>query len=100
MNRTSIKTDAPTKVLWDIMRCWAKTHPVNKKRLIENTPAYNILKIEPEKEHSFEMHVDANPRSRELGFVRFQENPLPYWGPGTRATAKYKIIETIFFLLF
>ncbi|KAG5865910.1 hypothetical protein JTB14_011379 [Gonioctena quinquepunctata] len=87
MNRTSIKTDAPTKVLWDIMRCWAKLHPVSKKRLIEGVPASKILSIEAEKEYSFEEHPDANPASRKMGIVRFQENPLPYWGPGSRATA-------------
>lgn len=87
MHKASIKTNAPPKVIWDVMRCWAKKHPVSKKRLIENTPAYNILKTEPEKEYLFDLHPDANPQSRKLGFVRFQENPLPHWGPGTRATA-------------
>ncbi|KAJ8913229.1 hypothetical protein NQ315_016172 [Exocentrus adspersus] len=87
MNRTSIKTDAPTKVVWDIMRCWEKKHPISKKRCIENTPAFNILAQPPEKDYSFEMHPDANPESRKLGFVRFQENPLPHWGPGFKATA-------------
>lgn len=87
MHKNSIKTNAPAKVIWDIMRCWIKNHPINKKRSIENTPAYNIAKIEPEKDYSFNMHPDANPMSRKLGFVRFQANPLPHWGPGTRATA-------------
>lgn len=87
MKRTSIKTNAPASEIWDIMRCWVKTHPVSKKRLIENTPAFNILATEPKKEHSFQLHPDANPASRKLGLVRFQENPMPFWGPGTRATA-------------
>lgn len=30
--KTSIKTDAPAKVLWDILRCWAKSHPVKDAR--------------------------------------------------------------------
>lgn len=87
VNKTSIKTDAPAKVMWDIMRSWAKLHPVSQKRLIEGTPAYNILKVEPQKVHSFQMHPNANPESRKLGYVRFQENPAAFWGPGTRATA-------------
>ncbi|KAJ8949058.1 hypothetical protein NQ318_016960 [Aromia moschata] len=87
MNRTSIKTDAPANVIWDIMRCWEKEHPIAKKRLIENTPAYNILAKQLEKDYSFAAHPAANPESKKLGFLRFQANPLPHWGPGTRATA-------------
>ncbi|CAH2010051.1 unnamed protein product [Acanthoscelides obtectus] len=86
MNKTSIKTDAPKKVVWDIMRCWARTHPVAQKRLIQGTPAFNILSIEPEKDYSFKIHPHANPESRKKGFLRFQENPTPHWGPGCRAT--------------
>ncbi|XP_074027535.1 tRNA (guanine(26)-N(2))-dimethyltransferase isoform X2 [Leptinotarsa decemlineata] len=86
MNKTSIKTDAPTKVIWDIMRCWEKLHPVSKKRLVEGVPAC-ILSKQPEKEYSFKAHPAANPASRKMGFVRFQENPLPHWGPGVRSTA-------------
>lgn len=87
MNRTSIKTDAPARVIWDIMRCWAKTHPASKKRLAENKVAANILGKEPEKEYSFEPHPNAIPQSKQQGLRRFQENPLPFWGPGSRSQA-------------
>ncbi|XP_056643380.1 tRNA (guanine(26)-N(2))-dimethyltransferase [Diorhabda sublineata] len=87
MNPTSIKTDAPTKVIWDIMRCWEKTRPASKKRLIEGSPAFCILSKEPEKEYSFKLHPAANPESKKLRLVRFQENPLPHWGPGFKNTA-------------
>lgn len=71
------------------MRCWVKKNPVSVKRLIEGSVAKNILSVEPEKEYSFELHLNANPESKKMGLVRFQENPLPFWGPGTRATAMY-----------
>ncbi|CAG9863209.1 unnamed protein product [Phyllotreta striolata] len=87
MNKTSIKTDAPTKVIWDIMRCWEKSHPVSKKRLLEGTPVAGILSKPADKEYSFNMHPEANPPSRKSGILRFQENPLPCWGPGFRNTA-------------
>ncbi|XP_018576509.1 probable tRNA (guanine(26)-N(2))-dimethyltransferase [Anoplophora glabripennis] len=87
MNKTSVKTNAPAKVIWDIMRCWEKKHPISKKRHIENTPVFNILAQQPEKDYSFEIHPNANPESRKMGFLRFQENPSPHWGPGSRATA-------------
>lgn len=85
--KISIKTDAPTSVLWDILRCWAKEHPVNKKRFIESTPLKAILSVEPKKIYTFEkIHPDANPMSRKYALVRFPENPAAHWGPGTRAT--------------
>lgn len=89
MHKTSVKTDAPPRVIWDIMRCWTKQNPVSEKRLVENSPAKNILDKEVEKEYNFSVHPEANPASRKMGFLRFQENPLPFWGPGTRSTAMY-----------
>lgn len=69
------------------MRCLAKKRPLSKKQQIPGTPANFILSKTSEKEYSFEKHHDANPESRKAGFLRFQENPLPYWGPGSRGTA-------------
>ncbi|KAB0794028.1 hypothetical protein PPYR_13648 [Photinus pyralis] len=85
-HKTSIKTDAPPKVIWDILRCWERLHPLSDKRRSEKSAGNNILAIKSEKEYSFSSHPHANPPSRREGYVRFQENPLPYWGPGTRST--------------
>lgn len=87
MHKTSIKTNATAQVVWDIMRCWALKNPVNPKRLADKSPATNILATEPQKIYSFQIHPNANPDSKKMGFVRFQQNPSAYWGPGTRATA-------------
>ncbi|XP_060521573.1 tRNA (guanine(26)-N(2))-dimethyltransferase isoform X2 [Cylas formicarius] len=87
MNKTSFKTNAPSRVVWDIMRCWEKIHPASKKRIAHNQIAVTILGQRPEKEYSFQDHPEANPESKKRGFLRFQMNPLPFWGPGSRATA-------------
>lgn len=87
MNKTSIKTDAPSHVMWNIMRCWAQLHPVSQKRLDQNAVARNILSKNVKEDLSFDLHPDCNPESKRKGLIRFQENPLPYWGPGTRSTA-------------
>ena len=34
---SSFKTDAPQKVVWDILRAWEKENPVSQKRLKEGT---------------------------------------------------------------
>lgn len=87
MCRSGVKTDAPGKVIWDIMRNWIQSHPINEKRLIGETPVAKILSVKPEKEYCFHNHPEANPLSRKSGLLRFQENPQRFWGPGTRAQA-------------
>lgn len=84
--KSSIKTDAPAAVLWDILRCWAKLHPVKPERFLDGTALKVILSKEPSMEHNFAIHPDANPKSRKNALSRFPENPAAHWGPGTRAT--------------
>lgn len=83
--KNSYKTDAPPSVIWDIMRCWVKIHPVSAKRLTEGSVAKAILDKEPQINISFATHPDANPASRQKGLVRWQHNPEPEWGPKPRA---------------
>lgn len=97
-HKTSIKTDAPAKVIWDIMRCWESNHPLKEKRKAEKSPGNNILSKQADKQYCFDLHRDANPQSRREGFVRFQENPLPFWGPGVRSTAMLVYMINFLFL--
>ncbi|XP_025059652.1 tRNA (guanine(26)-N(2))-dimethyltransferase isoform X5 [Alligator sinensis] len=85
--KNTIKTDAPATVIWDIMRCWEKLHPVKRERLSETSPAARILAVEPTLKASFTVREDANPKSRRRGLKRFQENPEANWGPKARAKA-------------
>ncbi|XP_075581316.1 LOW QUALITY PROTEIN: tRNA (guanine(26)-N(2))-dimethyltransferase [Pelecanus crispus] len=85
--KNAVKTDAPPAVLWDIMRCWVKIHPVKRERLAETSPASRILSVEPTLQASFTLRDDANPSSRKRGLKRFPENPEAFWGPKARAKA-------------
>ncbi|KAM7074497.1 tRNA (guanine(26)-N(2))-dimethyltransferase isoform 1-T1 [Ciconia maguari] len=85
--KNAVKTDAPPAVLWDIMRCWTKIHPVKRERLAETSPAARILSVEPTLQASFVLRDDANPSSRKRGLKRFPENPEAFWGPKARAKA-------------
>ncbi|XP_017838195.2 probable tRNA (guanine(26)-N(2))-dimethyltransferase [Drosophila busckii] len=86
-SKKSLKTDAPPAVLWDILRCWSKRHPVRADRLIPGTPLQAILSKPCSQDYEFDqLHPAANPSSRKQALSRFQENPTPHWGPGTRAT--------------
>uniref|UniRef100_A0A8C6UIM3 tRNA (guanine(26)-N(2))-dimethyltransferase n=1 Tax=Neogobius melanostomus TaxID=47308 RepID=A0A8C6UIM3_9GOBI len=87
--KNAIKTDAPPKVLWDIMRCWEKTNPVKREKLSLTSPAFKILSTDPSLEACFTVREDANPQSRKKHLTRFQENPQAFWGPKARAKAGY-----------
>ncbi|XP_062142036.1 tRNA (guanine(26)-N(2))-dimethyltransferase [Drosophila sulfurigaster albostrigata] len=86
-SKNSLKTDAPPAVLWDLLRCWSKRHPVREDRKIPGTPLAAILAKPCSQDYEFDqLHSAANPSSRKNALSRFQENPAPHWGPGTRAT--------------
>ncbi|TMW57134.1 hypothetical protein Poli38472_003059 [Pythium oligandrum] len=79
----AIKTTAPNHVIWDIMRCWVKKHPLNKKREGQETPGSRILAKEPQLEANFSSKrpsVHEKPKA-----LRFPQNPEPNWGPKARA---------------
>lgn len=89
--KTSVKTNAPMNVIWDIFRCWQKLKPVKQSHLIDGTPVKAILSKESAIKYNLnKIHPDANPKSRQQALVRFPENPAAYWGPGTRSTIMVK----------
>lgn len=60
---TVFKTDAPSSVVWDIMRCWVKLHPV-KAHKDGSVPA-NILSKAPQYlRHHLQPSVSAYLRAR------------------------------------
>ncbi|XP_067120924.1 tRNA (guanine(26)-N(2))-dimethyltransferase-like isoform X1 [Centruroides vittatus] len=86
--RDSLKTNAPSEVIWDIVRSWAKLNPV--KRDITGTPGEAILKKNINTPINFDPHPEAEPLSRSLKLVRFQQNPKPHWGPKTKIKQRKK----------
>lgn len=83
----SVKTDAPQSVVWDVIRTWVQTHPVSEKRLKDSLAAKTILSKQPETEIIFDNNFNIVPKSLQ-GLVRYQQNPAPYWGPGTKGNSK------------
>ncbi|XP_047029109.1 probable tRNA (guanine(26)-N(2))-dimethyltransferase [Helicoverpa zea] len=84
-SRMSIKTAAPAQLVWDIIRTWAKTHPAKPAKLEADAVARHILSQEIKTQIDLSERSDANPVSRRDGRLRFQYNPAPHWGPGSRA---------------
>lgn len=77
----SAKTDAPMNVIWDILRCWTKLNPIKKERIVPGSLIEKILSKEMTTDISFDVHPDANPKSREVKLLRWQANPEKDWGP-------------------
>lgn len=88
----SIKTNATRAQCYDIWRKWiADGHPVKVEGMAEASPAGKLVtkeKAEGAPVYSFEEHPDAKrlaARDDSGKAVRYQQNPLPNWGPGTAA---------------
>lgn len=86
-NQNSIKTDAPTEVIWNILREWIKLKPVNKKWLKPEFKIFEILKKESTEKFDFTIREDALPLSKKNKMVRFHEPP-PFWGPKAKPKRK------------
>ncbi len=59
-NQNSIKTDAPTEVVWDVLREWVKQKPINEKWLKPEFKVVEILKKEIKNKIDFTLrYVDS-----------------------------------------
>ncbi|KAG8748708.1 RNA methyltransferase tRNA(m5U54)methyltransferase [Ceratobasidium sp. 414] len=83
----SLKTNATRAQVYDIMRSWVKLNPVKMENINEGSPAKKLLAKEPSGEANFARHSKAISRSSDVKLVRYQQNPAPNWGPGSRPNA-------------
>jgi tRNA (guanine26-N2/guanine27-N2)-dimethyltransferase len=62
--KTSIKTDAPMSLLWDILRYWVEICPAKAARCTEGSVLNAILSKKPDKKYEFDLlHQDTIPPS-------------------------------------
>ncbi|CAH1443555.1 unnamed protein product [Lactuca virosa] len=83
VNPLGLKTDAPMDVIWDIMRCWVKNHPV-KAQPLEHSGSV-ILAKEPVLQANFARAVASLSKAQAKKVARFLPNPERHWGPKLRA---------------
>ncbi len=81
----AVKTDAPPKVVWDIMRTWAKLNSPQGK--VYEGIAGKIMSTEPDTSVDFTVPPDFYKRKKAK---RFPMNPERDWGPKPKATGKRK----------
>lgn len=85
----AVKTDAPPRVIWDIMRCWCVKHPVAAKRLADpNSVVAKILGQPPKLAANFA--TTAAMRTKQTKARRWAPNPEEYWGPKAAAHGRKK----------
>ncbi|KAL7276726.1 RNA methyltransferase tRNA(m5U54)methyltransferase [Rhizina undulata] len=90
----SIKTDAPQRVIWEIMRRWVEKKPVKDPK--ENTAGYRILHKQDEELKKLEIVFDeklGREEEKASGVVRYQVNPTANWGPMTKAKAQNFVLN-------
>ncbi|KAJ1382358.1 tRNA methyltransferase, Trm1 [Sesbania bispinosa] len=83
VNPLGLKSDAPMDVIWDIMRCWVKNHPV--KAQPADQPGSIILAKEPVLQANFARAVASLSKAQAKKVARFLPNPERHWGPKLRA---------------
>ncbi|KAK6913390.1 tRNA methyltransferase, Trm1 [Dillenia turbinata] len=83
VNPLGLKSDAPMEVIWDIMRCWVKNHPV--KAQSPDQPGSVILAKEPKLQANFSRAVASLSKAQAKKVARFLPNPERHWGPKLRA---------------
>lgn len=86
----SLKTTATRSDVHDIFRSWIKKNPIKMDKLSEKSPARVLLAKEPRAEADFSHHPQSVSRSSSVKLVRYQQNPLPNWGPGSKAVSGTK----------
>ncbi len=85
-NQLAVKTNAPSNVLWDIMKCWEKEHPTQEDFKNSKSPGASILKKEPIVQAKWTRVHGAFSKAQMAGETRFPTNPEENWGPKNRAT--------------
>ena len=56
---SAIKTDAPNRALWDVLRCHVQTQPKRTKGLSDTSPAHAILAVPPLVQREVLCHQDS-----------------------------------------
>ncbi|KAJ0980151.1 hypothetical protein J5N97_008406 [Dioscorea zingiberensis] len=88
VNPLGLKTDAPMDVIWDIMRCWVKNHPVKAQPPDQSGTV--ILSREPTLQANFARAVASLSKAQAKKVARFLPNPERHWGPKVKAGRQIK----------
>jgi tRNA (guanine26-N2/guanine27-N2)-dimethyltransferase len=81
----ALKTNAPSRVVWDVMRAWAKENPP-KNALPEDSAGAKIMATPPSIQVDFTIPESMLKHKKQTSNVsRFPQNPEKHWGPKRKA---------------
>ncbi|KAG2157148.1 tRNA methyltransferase [Suillus clintonianus] len=87
----SLKTGATRQDVHDVFRSWVKKHPVRMDKVSETSLARQLLAKEARQAlANFTRHARSVTQASKVKLVRYQQNPAPNWGPGTKADSGTK----------
>jgi hypothetical protein len=79
-NPLAVKTDAPPAIVWDIVRCWVRQHPVRDPD--PASYAGRLLAKEPKLEADFSRAPGSVSKSQVGGCLRLASGPPSFPGSG------------------
>ena len=85
--RSSLKTDMPASILWDLMKCCAQSEEGDTRVPPEHSPGHRIVSTPVKFGADFTLKQGILPLSKVDNLKRFPENP-PNWGPQCRPKKK------------
>jgi tRNA (guanine26-N2/guanine27-N2)-dimethyltransferase len=95
----AIKTNAPNRFIWDILRVWVQKTPLTKEPA-ENSAASKILAVEPTSAVDFtvpkelqQISANSNRGGKKKKVSRFPMNPEAHWGPKAKASGQKRKAE-------
>lgn len=82
-----LKTNAPSELIWDILRSWSQIKQIKPDSLNPNTIRYKILS-KPIK-YNIDLNQPTYKQSNAKEKIkRYHQNPEKYWGPASKAGTK------------
>lgn len=75
-----VKTDAPSKFLWDVVRTWIQSNPISDKHADKHEPFKNILAQPTEYKVDFTVPAELAEKHANRQ-AKFLPNPEANWGP-------------------
>ncbi|KAI6659102.1 tRNA (guanine(26)-N(2))-dimethyltransferase isoform X2 [Oopsacas minuta] len=88
-DKSSLKTNMPSDIMWDFMKCYARSDEAISKIPSEQSPGHKIVSTPIKFVADFTLREGVLPMSKVDNMKRFPENP-PNWGPQSRAKKNKK----------
>ena len=90
---SAIKTNAPSNVVWDVLKAWVEKNPP-KKSPEEDSPAAKIISKSKSMDKEVDFTIPESLKNNNNNVSRFPMNPEKHWGPKRKASNKRKVDES------